>query len=89
MTPAQFAALAKLISLRNGPAQEAARLVLVDGMSGTGAATLCGISRSSCGDAVTRVRAAWELAKVAAGVGLRVEGVSALAGATSKRVGEF
>lgn len=68
MTPAQFAALAKLISLRSGPAQEAARLVLVDGMSGVGAATLCGISRSSVSDAVQRVRAAWALAKVAAGV---------------------
>ncbi len=67
MTPAQFAALSKLMGLHNGPSQEAARLVLVDGMSGVGAATLCGISRSSVSDAVQRVRAAWALAKVAAG----------------------
>jgi len=42
MTDDQFSALAKLLQLRNGPAQDAARAVLVLGLTPTAAAGATG-----------------------------------------------
>lgn len=67
MTPAQFAALSKLTGMRTGPAQECARLVLVDGLRQVDAAAQTGLSEQGASNAVRRVRAALELAQVAAG----------------------
>lgn len=66
MTADQFAALAELLRLRDGPAREAARLVLVDGVKQIDAAAATGISRASTGNAVSRVRRGMELAARAA-----------------------
>jgi len=67
MTESQFAAIAELISLRAGPAKEAARLVLVDGMSYIDAATQTGVSRQSESATRCRVIAAIRRAKTATG----------------------
>ena len=65
MTNAQFAALAQ--RMRSGPAQECARLVLVEGLRQVDAAAQTGLSAQGASNAVRRVRAAFELAQVAAG----------------------
>lgn len=62
MTNAQFAALAELLHLRAGPAQEVARLVLVDGLSQADAAERLGMSRQSAHQAVKRAQRGMELA---------------------------
>lgn len=67
MTPDQFSALAELLHLRAGPAQEAARLVLVDGLRPSEAADKTGISRQSVSGALTRLRRGAALANAAAG----------------------
>lgn len=67
MTPTQFVAVAKLIGLRSGPAQECARLVLVDGHRQVDAAAQTGLSAQGASNAVRRVRAAVELARLAVG----------------------
>ncbi|MDE2022051.1 MAG: hypothetical protein KGI71_04070 [Patescibacteria group bacterium] len=67
MTEAQFAALAHLLSLRTGAAQEAARLVLVHGHRPTDAAAATGLSVASVSNAVARVRRGLELARSACG----------------------
>lgn len=56
MTPDQFSALAELLALRDGPAREAARLVLVDGMASSAAADQLGMSRAAVSNALTRCR---------------------------------
>lgn len=66
MTAAQFAALADLMSLRAGPARDAARAVLVDGLTQATAAAQTGASRQSVSQAVGRCQRALELARVAA-----------------------
>ena len=63
MTPAQFEALAKLLGLRGGPSAEAARLVLVDGVSVTEAAARTGVSQPGVSNAVARCRKGLELAR--------------------------
>ncbi len=65
MTPAQFDALATLIGLRQSTSREAARLVLVDGLSVLDAAGQCGISVQGANQAVLRCRRAMKLARVA------------------------
>ncbi len=67
MTPAQFTALAELLRLRDGSAQEAARLVLVDGLSAADAAREVGMSYIAAFKAVQRVQAGLTLAKAASG----------------------
>ena len=67
MTYEQFAALADLLRLRTGPAQECARFVLVEGLRQVDAAAQTGLSAQGASNAVRRVRAALELAQVAAG----------------------
>ena len=68
MTPAQFDAIAKLISLRLGPARAAARLVLVDGLRQADAMRQAGCSRDSVWATVRRVTVAAELCHAAVGV---------------------
>lgn len=68
MTPTQFAALAELLRLRAGPAQECARLVLVEGVSAQDAAAQVGITYKTGHAAVQRVREGLELARRAAGL---------------------
>ncbi len=65
MTAEQFTALATLLRLRTGPAREAARLVLVEGLKQADAAALAGISTASLGNALARARKGLELAKAA------------------------
>lgn len=67
LSAAQFEALAKLISLREGPAREGARLVMVEGARAVDAAALLSVSVASVGNTLARVRAAKVLADVAAG----------------------
>lgn len=66
MTAEQFGALAQLLRLRTGPAQEAASLVLVGGMTQADAARKLGVSPNTVTNAVARTRAGLELAKLAA-----------------------
>ena len=65
MAPAQFAALARLLRLRAGPAQDAARLVLVDGASQAAAARATGLTPQAVHNAVQRVQAGLGLAQAA------------------------
>ncbi|ODU08013.1 MAG: repressor [Rubrivivax sp. SCN 71-131] len=67
MTAAQFAALAELLRLRGGPAQEGARLVLVDGLAPAEAARWAGLQPSAISNALTRCRTGLRLAQIAAG----------------------
>jgi|DEB19_MinimDraft_2_1074335.scaffolds.fasta_scaffold103281_1 hypothetical protein len=67
MTHDQFAALAKLTRSPSGPAQDAARLVLCDQMRPADAARATGAAPASVSNAVTRIRASLEMARVAAG----------------------
>ena len=55
MTLDQFSALAQLLRLRTGPAQEAARLVLVFGHAVGVAAFMAGVSTNSARNAVNRM----------------------------------
>lgn len=66
MTTDQFTALAQLTQMRAGPAQEAARLVLVDGITQAEAGRRAGLSPQGVYNAVTRARKAWALALIAA-----------------------
>ena len=63
MTTDQFDALAKLLSLRAGPAREVARLVLVDGMRQADAARMMGLSPAAASNALARVRRGLDLTK--------------------------
>lgn len=63
MTDDQFSALAKLLQLRNGPAQDAARAVLVLGLTPTAAAWATGASRQSVSNTLNRCRAGLMLVK--------------------------
>lgn len=67
MTPTQFAALAELLRLRDGPAQVVARMVLVDGLSTAEAARSVGLEYKSAFQAVKRAQHGLALARVAAG----------------------
>lgn len=68
MTAAQFDALAQLLRLRQGPAQEAVRLHLVDGLSVPNAARQAGADYRGATYAVKRAKAGLALAQEAAGV---------------------
>lgn len=63
MTDDQFSALAQLLRLRGGGAQEVARLVLVEGMSVPDAAARTGVSLRAAYFAEQRAREGYELAK--------------------------
>lgn len=65
MTPSQFTALAELLRLRGGPAQECARLVLVDGQKIKAAGEATGLAYRKAAEAVQRVREGRDLARQA------------------------
>ena len=68
MTPSQFDALARLAGLDEASrSREAARLVLVEGLTQAEAARQTGITRVVSGRAVKRCLEALELARVAVG----------------------
>lgn len=67
MTHDQFTAMVKLTRSPAGPAQDAARLVLCDQMRPADAARATGAAPASVSNAVTRIRASLEMARVAAG----------------------
>lgn len=69
ITEEQFAALAVLLRLRSGPAEQAAFLVLVDGVSVGDAARECGLTYKAAHQAVKRARDGLTMARAAAGVG--------------------
>jgi hypothetical protein len=58
MDQKKFNAIARLIRMRCGPSQEAARLVLVDGLRPIDAARMTGLSPQSVCNAAARVRRA-------------------------------
>ena len=62
MTPDQFDALAVLIHLRQSASRDAARMVLVDGLSVIEAAAQAGITQQGANQAVLRCRRAIDLA---------------------------
>ena len=62
MTPEQFAALAALLRLRGGARQEAARLVLVEGVMPSKAARLAGTTPQAVSDALRSCRRGQKLA---------------------------
>jgi DNA-directed RNA polymerase specialized sigma24 family protein len=68
LPPDQFQALAELLRLRTGPAQEVARLVLVDGLAVPEAARTAGLEYTAASQAVRRARRGLELCRVAAGI---------------------
>ena len=63
MTTDQFAALAELLRLRSGPAQEVAKLVLVDGIGVPDAARQVGLEYTAAHKAVKRAQRGLELAR--------------------------
>ena len=65
MTHEQFNAIASLLGLRTGSAQDAARMVLVDGMAQSQVVAQLGMSRASVSNACTRVRKGMALAEAA------------------------
>lgn len=67
MNDAQFTALAQLLRLRPGPAQDAARLVMVQGLPTPDAARQVAMSYVAAHRAVKRVKDGLDLAKIAAG----------------------
>ncbi|WP_003294377.1 hypothetical protein [Stutzerimonas stutzeri] len=67
MTGEQFGALAELLRLRGGASQEAARLVLVEGLAPAEAARQAGTTPQAVSNALASCRRGLELARVAAG----------------------
>jgi hypothetical protein len=67
MTNDQFTALAKLSRMKEGPARETCRLVLVEGASVSDAAKATGMLYRVAHGAVQRAKAAHALAVIAAG----------------------
>jgi hypothetical protein len=65
MTPAQFEALAQLLRLRAGPAQEAVRLHLVQGLSVPDASRSAGVDYQLGLKAVKRAKGGLALAQKA------------------------
>lgn len=68
MTHDQFDALARLLRLRVGPQQDAARLVFVEKMKQADAARLLGISAPALSSTVRRCRLGFEAAKKVCGI---------------------
>ena len=63
LTDDQFTALAELLRLRGGASQEAARLVLVDGLAPAEAARRAGTSPQATSNALASCRRGLELAR--------------------------
>lgn len=68
MTAGQFAALVEPAHMRGGPAQEAVRLVLVEGFALADAARQAGVSTQAASNALQRARRVAQLAALVAGV---------------------
>ena len=68
MTPAQFDALAALLSLRSPQAIAAARMVMVEGATISAAAVQTGLTPQGVSNAAARCRRGLALARVASGV---------------------
>lgn len=68
VTADEFTALAQLLRLRGGPAQECARMVLVDGLAVPDAARRAGLSANAAYNAVARAREGCALARAACGL---------------------
>ena len=67
MTPAQFSALRQLMRWHQGSAvADACRLVLVDGLTHTAAASVTGVARPNVTASLRKVRQVQEAAKVLA-----------------------
>lgn len=67
MTDDQFSALAELLRLRGGVSQEAARLVLVEGLAPSEAARRAGTTPQAVSNALASCRRGLELAARACG----------------------
>lgn len=65
MTNVQFQALAQLLRLRGSKATDAARMVLVDGVSQADAARSTGLTPQAVHNAVKRAQTGLELAQTA------------------------
>ena len=63
MTADQFAALAKLLRIRDGKSRNAASLVLVDGLTQAAAARQAGLGPAGVGNVVSRLKKGLALAK--------------------------
>ena len=63
LTETQFGALATLLRVRAGKSREAARMVLVEGVTATGAAARAGLSLAGVSNAVAVFRRGYALAK--------------------------
>lgn len=68
MTPEQFEALAELLRMRGGASQEAARLVLVDGVAPAEAARRVGIQPQAVNNVLNSCQRGIALARIAAGL---------------------
>ncbi|WP_455233545.1 hypothetical protein [Geopseudomonas aromaticivorans] len=68
MTADQFAALADLLRLRKSPSNEAARLVLVEGLSTSEAAKRVGIKSNGVSNVLASCRRGMSLARRVAGL---------------------
>ena len=68
MTPDAFAALAKLLRLRDGLQKDGARLVLVDGLRPVDAARQVGVTAKALGNTLAACRNGLDLARVASGL---------------------
>ena len=76
MTNEQFTALSSLLRLKNGPAKEAARLILVEGIALTEAATRAGCSPQGASNTHQRCLAGLRTARVAVGIATEKKGAS-------------
>lgn len=68
MNAAQFEALAELLRMRGGASQEAARLVLVDGVAPAEAARRVGIQPQAVNNVLNSCHRGITLARIAAGI---------------------
>ena len=68
MTPEQFDALAELLRMRGGASQEAARLVLVDGVAPAEAARRVGIQPQAVNNVLNSCQRGIALVRIAAGL---------------------
>lgn len=69
MTPDAFAALAKLLRLRDGLQKDGARLVLVDRLRPADAARQVGVSAKALGNTLAACRNGLALARSVCGIG--------------------
>ncbi|MCY1375733.1 hypothetical protein D9M69_631690 [compost metagenome] len=67
MSDAQFSALAELLRLRGGVSQDAARLVLVEGLAPAEAARQAGTTPQAVSNALASCRRGIELARIVTG----------------------